>query len=75
MSRATSLPAWANFDSKLGIEQHVRRLPITPTTVRPAAFMDMLVMPGFGLETGQFTFLSYAINRFSSSSWRISASS
>jgi len=49
-----------HFDSKLRIEQHIRSLPIAATIVRPAAFMDMLVMPGFGLETGNFTFLTAA---------------
>ncbi len=48
-----------HFDSKLRIEQHIRSLPIPTTIVRPAAFMDMLVMPGFGLETGSFTFLTH----------------
>jgi uncharacterized protein YbjT (DUF2867 family) len=45
-----------HFDSKARIETHIRTLPIISTIVRPAAFMEMLVMPGFGLDEGRFTF-------------------
>lgn len=45
-----------HFDSKARIEAHIRALPITATIVRPASFMEMLVMPGFGLEQGCFNF-------------------
>ncbi len=45
-----------HFDSKARIEAHIRTLPITATIVRPAAFMEMLVMPGFGLDEGRFNF-------------------
>ncbi|WP_375429182.1 NmrA/HSCARG family protein [uncultured Sphingomonas sp.] len=45
-----------HFDSKARIERHVRTLPITITIIRPAAFMEMLMMPGFGLPEGHFTF-------------------
>jgi uncharacterized protein YbjT (DUF2867 family) len=45
-----------HFDSKSRIEEHIRTLPIMSTIVRPAAFMEMLVMPGFGLDEGHFTF-------------------
>jgi uncharacterized protein YbjT (DUF2867 family) len=44
-----------HFDTKLRIEKHIRDLPLTATIVRPVAFMDMLVMPGFGLDRGVFT--------------------
>lgn len=47
-----------HFDSKAQIEAHIRTLPITSTIVRPAAFMEMLVMPGFGLDEGQFNFFA-----------------
>lgn len=47
-----------HFDSKAAIERHVRTLPITTTVVRPAAFMEMLLMPGFGLEQDRFTFFN-----------------
>lgn len=45
-----------HFDSKARIEKHVRALPISSTIVRPAAFMEMLLMPGFGLDQGVFNF-------------------
>jgi uncharacterized protein YbjT (DUF2867 family) len=45
-----------HFDSKARIEAHIRTLPITATIVRPAGFMEMLVMPGFGLDEGRFNF-------------------
>ncbi|SFO48356.1 Uncharacterized conserved protein YbjT, contains NAD(P)-binding and DUF2867 domains [Sphingomonas sp. OK281] len=47
-----------HFDSKAEIEAHVRTLPIAWTIVRPVAFMDMLVMPGFGLDEGRFSFFA-----------------
>jgi uncharacterized protein YbjT (DUF2867 family) len=45
-----------HFDSKAAIEQHIRSLPIPATIVRPASFMEMLIMPGFGLPDGHFAF-------------------
>jgi len=45
-----------HFDSKAHIEAHIRTLPITATIIRPACFMEMLVMPGFGLDEGRFNF-------------------
>lgn len=45
-----------HFDSKANIEAHIRTLPLTATIVRPAAFMEMLMMPGFGLDQGRFNF-------------------
>jgi uncharacterized protein YbjT (DUF2867 family) len=45
-----------HFDSKAEIEAHIRTLPVTYTIVRPASFMEMLMMPGFGLDKGRFTF-------------------
>lgn len=45
-----------HFDSKMRIEAHIRTLPIAATIVRPASFMEMLMMPGFGLDQGRFTF-------------------
>lgn len=44
-----------HFDTKLRIEAHIRSLPVTATIVRPTGFMDMAVMPGFGLDQGMFT--------------------
>lgn len=43
-----------HFDTKGQIETYIRSLPIAATIVRPVGFMDMLVMPGFGLDTGHF---------------------
>ncbi len=45
-----------HFDSKMRIEDHIRTLPITYTIVRPTSFMEILVMPGFGLDQGSFSF-------------------
>jgi uncharacterized protein YbjT (DUF2867 family) len=47
-----------HFDTKARIEAHIRSLPVTATIVRPVGFMDMLMMPGFGLDIGHF--LSFA---------------
>lgn len=46
----------AHYDTKARIEAHIRALPITATIIRPVTFMEMLVMPGFGLEHGRFDF-------------------
>jgi uncharacterized protein YbjT (DUF2867 family) len=45
-----------HFDSKSQIEEHIRRLPIAATITRPASFMEMMMLPGMGLNTGVFTF-------------------
>lgn len=45
-----------HFDSKTEIEEHIRDLPIRSTIVRPAAFMEMLMLPGIGLDQGTFSF-------------------
>ncbi len=45
-----------HLDTKARIEAHIRTLPITSTIVRPATFMEMLVMPGFGLDQRRFDF-------------------
>lgn len=50
------LTGMGHFDSKARIEAHIRTLPLTATIIRPAAFMEMLVMPGFGLDQGRFDF-------------------
>ncbi len=47
-----------HYDSKGRIEAHIRTVPITATIVRPVTFMEMLVMPGFGLDEGRFTFFA-----------------
>lgn len=43
-----------HFDSKMRIEAHIRTLPLTASIIRPVAFMEMLTMPGFGLDQGRF---------------------
>ena len=45
-----------HFDSKSRIEDHIRSLAITTTVIRPSAFMEILMMPGFGLPEGCFNF-------------------
>ena len=52
------LTGMGHFDSKARIEAHIRALPLTATIIRPVAFMEMLVMPGFGLDQGQFNFFA-----------------
>jgi len=46
----------SHYDTQAEIERHIRSLPITSTIVRPATFMELLLMPGFGLDQGRFTF-------------------
>lgn len=45
-----------HFESKFKIETHIATLPLNATIIRPASFMEMLVMPGFGLDSGHFNF-------------------
>jgi uncharacterized protein YbjT (DUF2867 family) len=45
-----------HFDSKSEIEAHIRGLDLNSTIVRPAGFMELLMLPGMGLEKGIFTF-------------------
>lgn len=53
---SSGLTGMGHFDSKLRVEDHIRKLPINATILRPTAFMEMLLMPGFGLDQGQFNF-------------------
>lgn len=46
----------AHYETKALIERYIRTLPINSTIVRPAPFMELLVMPGFGLDEKRFTF-------------------
>lgn len=46
----------AHYDTKADIESYIRKLPIVSTIVRPATFMELLTMPGFGLDEKRFTF-------------------
>ncbi|GGE06212.1 hypothetical protein GCM10011390_26650 [Aureimonas endophytica] len=45
-----------HFDSKLEIEDHVRNLDLPSTIVRPASFMELLLLPGMGLDEGAYNF-------------------
>lgn len=45
-----------HFDTKTMIEEHVRGSGLPFTIVRPASFMELLSLPGMGLERGRFTF-------------------
>lgn len=46
-----------HFDSKTAIEEHIRGLPLPSTIIRPCSFMELLLLPGMGLDQGAFTFL------------------
>lgn len=45
-----------HFDSKSEIEAHLRGLAVPSTVVRPSAFMELLTLPGMGLDRGASTF-------------------
>lgn len=44
-----------HFDSKAEIEAYIGELDIASTIVRPAGFMELLMLPGMGLDQGFFT--------------------
>nr|WP_284700952.1 NmrA/HSCARG family protein [Robbsia betulipollinis] len=43
-----------HFDSKSEIETYIRRLDMRSTIVRPAGFMELLMLPGMGLDKGVY---------------------
>jgi uncharacterized protein YbjT (DUF2867 family) len=45
-----------HFDTKSEIETYVRGLNIVSTIIRPSAFMEILTLPGMGLDKGEFAF-------------------
>jgi len=45
-----------HFDTKSEIEEYVRGLNILSTVIRPSAFMEILTLPGMGLDNGEFAF-------------------
>jgi uncharacterized protein YbjT (DUF2867 family) len=45
-----------HFDTKSEIEAHIRTLEIVSTIIRPSAFMEILTLPGMGLDKGEFSF-------------------
>ena len=46
-----------HFDTKSEIEAYVRGQDILSTIIRPSAFMEILALPGMGLDKGTFSFL------------------
>ena len=45
-----------HFDSKAEIEEYIGSLSILATVIRPSAFMEILMLPGMGLDRGAFAF-------------------
>ena len=45
-----------HFDTKSEIEEYIRGLNILSTVIRPSAFMEILMLPGMGLDKGEFAF-------------------
>lgn len=45
-----------HLDCKIEIEEHIRSLNMASTIVRPGTFMDLLTLPGMGLNQGTFSF-------------------
>lgn len=45
-----------HFDAKSEIEAYIRSLNIVSTIIRPSAFMEILTLPGMGLDRGELTF-------------------
>ena len=46
-----------HFDSKTDIERHIQSLDVPSTIIRPSTFMEMLVLPGMGLDQQRISFL------------------
>lgn len=47
-----------HFDSKAAIEDHIRGLPVRSTIVRPAPFLEILILRAVGLNQGLFHFVA-----------------
>ena len=45
-----------HFDSKARVEDYVQALAIDSTIIRPSTFMEILLMPDFGVAQGRLTF-------------------
>lgn len=45
-----------HFDSKAEVERHLASLAMLVTVIRPSAFMEILTLPGLGLDQGTLTF-------------------
>lgn len=48
-----------HFDSKSRIEEHVRAQSFAWTITRPASFIEMMLLPGMGLNTGNFSYFMH----------------
>jgi uncharacterized protein YbjT (DUF2867 family) len=51
--RATGM---GHFDSKIAVETYLASLPMPITVVRPSAFMEILMLPGLGLDQASLSF-------------------
>ena len=52
-----------HFDSKSTIERYIAELGLPGTVLRPAAFMEILMLPGTGLEKGNLRFFMHSDQR------------
>lgn len=50
------LTGMGHFDSKSRIEDYVRAQSFAWTITRPASFVEMMMLPGMGLNTGTFSY-------------------
>jgi uncharacterized protein YbjT (DUF2867 family) len=53
----TAPTGMGHFDSKAAIEAHIRSLPLQHTIIRPSGFMELLMLPGMGLDQDRLNFL------------------
>lgn len=51
----TEKTGMGHFDSKSEIENYIRALDVKSTIIRPAGFMELLMLPGMGLERDAYT--------------------
>lgn len=49
-------PGIGHYASKWRVEEHIRGLSVVSTILRPAAFMELLLLPMFGLAQDELTF-------------------
>lgn len=59
IAAGTGKTATGHFDSKSAIEAHIRGLGIGYTIIRPSTFMEILALPGMGLELGKLNFFMH----------------
>jgi uncharacterized protein YbjT (DUF2867 family) len=58
------LTGMGHFDSKTEIEEYLSSLDIRHTIIRPAAFMELLLLPGMGLSQGKYSFFVHPDQSF-----------